>query len=72
MSLVNELRDLMRHERAVSGRVVAVFDGVVRVATASGVVEILGNHLKIGDAVIVQNGQAVKKRMDGGEAVFFV
>ena len=72
MSLVNELRDLMQSERTVAGRVVAVSSGVVRVATASGVLEVLGDNLKIGDAVTVQNGQAVKKRMDGKGPVFFV
>ena len=72
MSLVNELRDLMQSERTVSGQVVGVSGGVVRVATASGVLEVLGDNLKTGDAVTVQNGMATKKRLDGKGPVFFV
>ena len=73
MSLVNELRDLIRSERIVPGRVVAVSDGVVRVATPFGVMEVNGNnHLQAGDAVIVQNGRAIKKRLDNNIPVFFV
>ena len=72
MSLVNELRDLMQSERTVAGRVVAVSGGVVRVATASGVLEVLGDNLNTGDAVTVQNGMATKKRLDSGGPVFFV
>lgn len=73
MSLVKELRDLMRSERSVTGRVIAVSGGMVRVATPSGVMEVAGESgLQTGDAVIVQNGRAVKKRLDGDVPIFFV
>lgn len=73
MSLIREFQDLMRSERAVSGRVVSVSDGLVRVATSAGVVEVAGNgHLQTGDTVTVQNGRAVKKRLDRDTSVFFI
>lgn len=73
MSLVNELRDLIRSERIVSGKVVAVSDGKVQVATPSGVMEVAGDgHLQSGDSVTVQNGRAIKKRLDNDIPVFFV
>ena len=48
-------------------------DGLVQVATASGIVEVTGDKgLHTGDVVIVQNGQAIKKHLDGTAQVFFV
>ena len=73
MSLSSDLRELVRHDRPQPGRVISVFGNRVRVATPSGVVEVSGDAtLKIGDAVTVQDGQAVKKRLDGDAPVFFV
>ena len=73
MSRLLELRDLLQEDQPVSGRVVTVSSGVVRVATPSGVVEVAGDGgLKNGDVVTVQNGRAVKKRLDDPQTVFFV
>ena len=73
MSLVNELRDLIRSERAISGRVVTTFNGMVRVATSTGIVEVSGGEgLQTGDVVIVQNGRAAKKCLNDDIPVFFV
>ena len=73
MSHLREIRDLLQTERAVAGRVVAVSGDRVQVATSSGVVEVTADaNLKTGDAVTVQNGRAVKKRLDGDTTAFFV
>ena len=72
MSLVNELRDLMQSEHAVSGRVIAMFGDRVRIATASGQVEVgHEGELKIGDQVTVQNNRAIKQQRSTGK-IFFV
>ncbi|ABK43861.1 hypothetical protein Mmc1_1350 [Magnetococcus marinus MC-1] len=60
------LHDLHRHiasQGTNSGRVVAVTGGIVRVATAQGVVEVSGSGFAVGDRVVVRNGAAV--RMQG-------
>ena len=73
MSLSTDLRELVRNEQPQPGRVVEVSGGVVRVATATGQVEVaLEGDTQVGDAVTVQSGRAVKKRLDGGTPVFFV
>ena len=55
---VHDLQRLIASQRPVSGRVVAVSGGMVRVATAQGVVEVSGAGLAVGDRVVVQNGTA--------------
>ena len=73
MSKLTELRNLIQGDQAVAGRVVAVSGDRVQVATSSGVVEVTADaNLKTGDAVTVQNGRAVKKRLDGDTTAFFV
>ena len=73
MSLSTDLRELMHHDRPQPGRVVSVFGNRVRVATATGQVEVaLEGDIQVGDAVTVQNRQAVKKCLDGDAPVFFV
>ncbi len=73
MSRFLKLRDLLQGDQPVSGRVIAVSNGVVRVATPYGVVEVAGDSgLRTGDAVTVQDGLAVKKRLDGEGPVYFV
>ena len=73
MSLSTDLRELVRHDRPQPGRVVSVFGNRVRVSTAVGQVEVAREgNIQVGDAVTVQDGQAVKKRLDGGAPVFFV
>ena len=62
----------MRSEQSVSGRVVAVSDSLVRVATPSGVTEVIREEeLKIGDQVTVQNDRAIKQQRGTGK-IFFV
>ncbi|ABK45365.1 hypothetical protein Mmc1_2874 [Magnetococcus marinus MC-1] len=53
---VHDLRHLIASKRSVSGRVVAVTGGMVRVATARGVVQVMGRDLAVGDRVLVENG----------------
>ena len=73
MSLSAKLRELVRQDRPQPGRVVSVFGNRVRVSTAVGQVEVAREgDLQVGDAVTVQDGQAVKKRLDGDAPVFFV
>ena len=73
MSLVNELRGMIRFERSTAGRVISTSDGMARVATPNGIVEVLGNdNLQIGDAVTVQNSRAIKKSLNDDTPVFFV
>ena len=73
MSLSAKLRELVRQDRPQPGRVIAIADNVVRVATAVGQVEVaLEGDLQVGDAVTVQGDRAVKKRLDDEAPVFFV
>lgn len=73
MSRLLELRDLLQKDQPVSGRVVVVSGGVVQVATPSGVVEVAGDDgLQTGDAVTIQNGWAIKKRLNSRAPVHFV
>ena len=73
MSLSAKLRELVRQDRPQPGQVVAITGGVVRVATAAGQIEVaLEDDLQVGDAVTIQDGRAVKKRLDDEAPVFFV
>ena len=45
---VHDLQRLIANQRPVSGRAVAVTGGMVRVATAQGVVEVSGSGLEVG------------------------
>jgi hypothetical protein len=63
MSQINEIRDLLRSERTVTGRVISVANGVARVSTPTGIVEIAADgDLESGDMVAVESGRAVKKQ----------
>lgn len=73
MSKLHDLRNLLQEDQPVSGRVVAVSADLVRVSTPAGIEEVAGDgNLKTGDMVTVQNGRAIKKRLDGDAPVFFV
>ncbi|MBF0127751.1 MAG: hypothetical protein HQM02_11135 [Magnetococcales bacterium] len=63
---VHDLQRLIASQRPVVGRVVAVTGGMVRMATAQGVVEVSGSGLAVGDRVVVRDGMAVK--MQGASA----
>lgn len=68
-----DLQRLITGRRAVTGRVVAVTGGMVRVAMAQGVVEVAGDaNLQPGDRVTVRDGRAVKTHGNGDAPVFFV
>ena len=69
---VHDLQRLIASRQAISGRVVAISNGVVRVATAQGVMEVPGNGLIVGDRVTVRNGKAVLVKRRQGALVHFV
>ena len=60
---LHDLKRLVINRPAVSGRVVAIASGMVRVATAQGVLEVPGDGaLQVNDRVTVQDGKAVKSQ----------
>ena len=69
---VHDLQRLVASRRAISGRVVAVTGGMVRVATAKGVVEVTGTGLAAGDRVVVRDNGAVKVQSIAGKTVYSV
>ncbi|ABK45218.1 hypothetical protein Mmc1_2725 [Magnetococcus marinus MC-1] len=69
---VHDLQRLIANQRPVSGRVVAVTSGMVRVATAQGVMEVSGDGLAVGDRVVVRNGVAVKIQGTAAQTMYFV
>ena len=71
MSL-HDLQRLIAGQRPVSGRVVAVTGGRIRVATAQGVVEVTGAGLDVGNLVVVQNGMAVRTVRQKPAPIHFV
>ncbi|ABK45290.1 hypothetical protein Mmc1_2797 [Magnetococcus marinus MC-1] len=64
---VHDLQQLIASQRPVSGRVVAVTGGMVRVATAQGVMEVSGSGLAVGERVVVRDGKAA--RIQGQQTV---
>ncbi|MBF0214544.1 MAG: hypothetical protein HQM00_13450 [Magnetococcales bacterium] len=72
-SPLHDLREMLAGRVAVAGRVVSMANGVARVATAHGVVEVVmdggGN---VGDRVIVRDGRAVRVQDAVEVPVFFV
>ncbi|OSM07645.1 hypothetical protein [Magnetofaba australis] len=69
---VHDLQRLIASQQPVSGRVVAITGGTVRVATAQGVVEVSGAGLSVGDQVVVKNGKVDKIRQNGAANILFV
>ncbi|MBF0615046.1 MAG: hypothetical protein HQL92_07810 [Magnetococcales bacterium] len=60
-SPLSDLREMLAGRVAVAGRVVSVANGVARVATAQGVVEVvLDGGGNVGDRVSVRDGRAVR------------
>ena len=69
---VLDLKGLLASGRPVSGRVVAITGGMVRVATAQGVVEVSGEGLSISDRVTIRNGKAIKIQGQQDASLHFV
>ncbi len=70
---LHDLQRLVTSRRAISGRVVAISGGMVRVATAQGVVEVSGNGaLQVGDRVTIRNGKAVRVQGQQNASIHFV
>ncbi len=67
-----DLREMLAGRIAVAGRIVSVVGGMARVATAQGVVEVVGSGLRVGDRVAVRDGKAVRVQDAAEVPVFFV
>ncbi|MEO5365477.1 MAG: hypothetical protein H7831_03845 [Magnetococcus sp. WYHC-3] len=68
-----DLQRLITGRRAVTGRVVALNGGMVRVATAQGVEEVAAETgLAVGDRVTVRDGRAVKSQGSADAPMFWV
>ncbi|MBF0108679.1 MAG: hypothetical protein HQL76_05850 [Magnetococcales bacterium] len=68
-----DLQRLLTGRQTTTGRVVAVTAGMVRVATAQGVVEVTAETgLATGDRVIVRDGRAIKSQRMTNAPVYFV
>ncbi|MBF0180554.1 MAG: hypothetical protein HQM03_11080 [Magnetococcales bacterium] len=72
-SPLSDLRELLAGRVPVAGRVVSLTNGMARVATAQGVVEVAGDiGLRVGDRVAVRDGKAVRVQEGVEVPVFFV
>ncbi|MBF0155171.1 MAG: hypothetical protein HQL64_15640 [Magnetococcales bacterium] len=72
-SPLHDLREILAGRVAVAGKIVSVANGVTRVATAQGVVEVVldgGGH--VGDRVSVWDGRAVRVQEAVEVPVFYV
>ncbi|MBF0629191.1 MAG: hypothetical protein HQL91_13315 [Magnetococcales bacterium] len=68
-----DLREMLAGRSAVAGRVISVANGVARVATAQGVVEVsLDGGGNVGDRVAVRDGRALRVQEAVEVPVFFV
>ncbi|MBF0143557.1 MAG: hypothetical protein HQL59_08910 [Magnetococcales bacterium] len=68
-----DLQHLLAGRQSMTGRVVALNGGMVRVATAQGVVEVTAETgLAVGDRVMVRDGRAIKNHGSTDAPVFFV
>ncbi|MEO5350049.1 MAG: hypothetical protein H7836_10415 [Magnetococcus sp. YQC-3] len=66
-----DLQQLLVGRGTVVGRVLSIANGVVRVATASGVVEVLSDG-GVGERVTVRDGRAVRVQDAVDVSTFFV
>ena len=66
-----DLQQILAVRGSVAGRVLMMANGVARVATAGGVVEVLFEG-SVGDRVTVQDGKAVRVQGAVDVPVFFV
>ena len=68
-----DLQRLLARRQSVTGRVVALNGGMVRVATAQGIVEVSADAgLAVGERVAVRNGRAIKEQGSADAPVFWV
>ncbi|MBF0426046.1 MAG: hypothetical protein HQL66_09560 [Magnetococcales bacterium] len=68
-----DLQRLLAGRQTVTGRVVALNGGMVRVATAQGIVEVAaGAGFAVGDQVTVRDGRTIKNQGAENVPVFFV
>ncbi len=67
-----ELQQLLAGRASVAGRVVSLANGVARVATADGVVEMPFDDVRVGDRVTVRDGRAVRVQSTADTPEFFV
>ncbi|MBF0626502.1 MAG: hypothetical protein HQL82_17065 [Magnetococcales bacterium] len=68
-----DLQRLLAGRQTMTGRVVALNGGMVRVATAQGVVEVAAEAgIQPGDRVMVRDGRAFRSRGTTHAPVFFV
>lgn len=71
--LLRELRNLLVASQTVRGRVIAVANGHLRVATADGVVEVpVEPNVGVGDDVTIRNGGVSRLTSGAGAPLYFV
>ena len=68
---LSDLQQLLAGQMSMAGRVISVANGVVRVATANGLVEVPFDG-SVGDRVTVRDGRATKSQEAAGAPVFLV
>ncbi|MBF0628143.1 MAG: hypothetical protein HQL91_07965 [Magnetococcales bacterium] len=60
-SPLSDLREMLAGRAPVAGRIISITNGMARVATAQGVVEVvLDGTGNVGDRVAVRDGRAVR------------
>ena len=70
---LHDLQRLVASRNPVAGRVVATTDGMVRVATVHGVMEVSSDDgLQVGQRVTVRDSKALKIQGQQGASVHFV
>lgn len=73
LHIILELQRLLAGRASVAGRVISTGDGMARVATPGGVVEVAADTgIQVGDPVMVRHGRAVKNQGVSDAPVFLV
>ncbi|MBF0117153.1 MAG: hypothetical protein HQM04_19190 [Magnetococcales bacterium] len=72
-SPLSDLREMLAGRAPVAGRIVSITNGVARVATAQGVLDVvLDGGGNVGDRVSVRDGRAVRVQEAVDVPVFYV
>ena len=70
---LSDLQQLLAGRVSIAGKIISTANGVARVATSAGMVEVATDGVaKVGDRVTVQNGRAIRVQDAMDVPVFFV
>ena len=70
---LSDLQQLLAGRVSIAGKIISMANGVARVATSAGVVEMaIDGGMRVGDQVLVRDGRAVRVQDDVDVPIFFV